>query len=92
MAGYLHEETNMLLRKLMGKFVCTKAIKKYPSLLQVPFCDSDIQHPDDNISIGMKAREYIRLNEDMPDECLNAFFRYMYIGLCEHSQHLNCNT
>ncbi|XP_045208611.2 uncharacterized protein LOC123560483 [Mercenaria mercenaria] len=75
MIGYLHQEMSRLLRKFLGKFVTTSAINSSSQITMVDFKNPNIQHPDDNLAIGMNARRFLNDNPDLPQETVNGFFR-----------------
>ncbi|CAC5416636.1 unnamed protein product [Mytilus coruscus] len=72
MIGYLHTEMVRLLSKMMDKFVTTRAITAQSDITKVDFRCKDNQH--DNTRIGMKVREFLSDNDDLPPQTVNNFF------------------
>ena len=74
MVGYLHSEMTRLLRKFLGKFVSTTAIRATNDITQVEFMSAENQLSDDLLAVGMKARNYMSENVDLPAEKISSFF------------------
>ncbi|XP_052072587.1 uncharacterized protein LOC127710681 [Mytilus californianus] len=74
MIGYLHTEMVRLFRKMMGKFVTTSTITAQSDITKVDFRCTDNQHDNTRIAVGMKVREFLSDNDDLPPHTVNNFF------------------
>lgn len=72
--GNLLTDMKRLLRKFLGKFVQTKVIKGSDDLRSVSYNNRDNQHPDNNIAVGSRTREFIAEQHDEIDPQLEANF------------------
>ncbi|KAM9393166.1 general transcription factor II-I repeat domain-containing protein 2-like [Pholidichthys leucotaenia] len=78
--GSLLPEMDHLLRKLLVKFDQMKYVKATNDLRRLDFLDSDLQHSDEFIAIGLETREALQTHELDPDteqkffEALRGFY------------------
>ena len=78
MIGHLHSEIYRLLRKFLGKFVLTKVISTYTDITEVDYITLENQHPDNNIAVGMDARQYLQDNQDdITQDTTTKFFTHV---------------
>ncbi|XP_060586608.1 uncharacterized protein LOC132742270 isoform X2 [Ruditapes philippinarum] len=78
MVGHLHTEMQRLMRKLLGKFVTSQTIIAARDVTTISFETEEVQHPNDNIAIGLRTREYIKDNEDtIPQETIAKFYQHV---------------
>ena len=72
--GALLPEMDQLLRKLLVKFIQMKHVKGV-DLQQTAFSDTELQHDNETIAVGMAARSYLH-DEDLVSPRIRRQFFY----------------
>ncbi|KAL5015099.1 hypothetical protein ScPMuIL_009369 [Solemya velum] len=75
MVGYLHAEMTSLRRKFMGKFIQSRVITVETDFTTVDFKSGDYQLPDNILAVGLKTRELLHPDNNIPPEIITKFYR-----------------